>query len=81
MPTPSAPRHFSMIRGFQLADLFTLGNAACGVGGVLLALAYVEARDAAHFLLACALAPAAFAFDVADGRVARARNEHSALGR
>jgi CDP-diacylglycerol--serine O-phosphatidyltransferase len=70
-----------MLREFRIADFLTLGNAACGVGGVLLALAYVDARDAALFLLACALAPAAFAFDVADGRVARMRNEHSALGR
>ena len=31
----NAPRHFSMIRGFHLADFFTLANAACGVGGRL----------------------------------------------
>jgi CDP-diacylglycerol--serine O-phosphatidyltransferase len=74
-------RHFSMIREFHLADFLTLGNAACGVGAVLLALLYVESRDPMHFFTACALAPAAFAFDVFDGKVARARNEHSALGR
>src|SRR5207344_518934 len=34
-----------------------------------------------HFFLAAALAPCAFAFDVFDGKVARARQEHSALGR
>jgi cation:H+ antiporter len=34
----AARRHFSMLRGFQLADFFTLGNAACGVGAVFLAL-------------------------------------------
>ena len=27
---PRQRRHFSMIRGFHLADFFTLGNAACG---------------------------------------------------
>ena len=32
------PRHFSMLREFHLADFFTLGNAACGVGAILLAM-------------------------------------------
>jgi CDP-diacylglycerol--serine O-phosphatidyltransferase len=76
-----APRHFSMIRGFHLADFFTLGNAACGVGAVFLALAYTASADLAQFFAAAALAPAAFAFDVLDGRIARARHQHSALGR
>ena len=79
--SPSPPRHFSMIRGFHLADLFTLGNAACGAGSVFLAMAFVATGDAAQFFLAAALAPAAFAFDVADGRVARWRQTSSALGR
>ncbi|MEJ6022908.1 CDP-alcohol phosphatidyltransferase family protein [Ramlibacter sp. PS4R-6] len=77
----AAPRHFSMLRGFHLADFFTLGNAACGVGGVMLAMLYMASGDAAHFFAAAALAPAAFIFDVLDGRVARARHQHSALGR
>jgi CDP-diacylglycerol---serine O-phosphatidyltransferase len=77
----SAPRHFSMVRGFQLADFFTLGNAACGVGSILLAMLFVASGDTTHFLVAAALAPAAFAFDVLDGRIARARHQHSALGR
>ena len=42
---PSAPRHFSMIRGFHLADAFTLGNAACGVAGVLMAMRYLASHD------------------------------------
>jgi CDP-diacylglycerol---serine O-phosphatidyltransferase len=82
MQTPLArPRHFSMIRGFHLADLFTLANAACGMGGVLLAMAFVGSQSLGHFLWAAAMAPAAFVFDVLDGRVARARHTHSALGR
>ena len=81
MPTPSAPRHFSMIRGFQLADLFTLGNAACGVGGVLMAMRHLASRDPSDLLLAAAFAPAAFLFDVLDGRIARWRHTSSALGR
>jgi len=75
------PKHFSMIRGFHLADFLTLGNAACGVGAVFLAMLYMGSHSATHFLWAAALAPAAFAFDVLDGRVARMRHQHSALGR
>jgi CDP-diacylglycerol--serine O-phosphatidyltransferase len=77
----TAPRHFSMVRGFHLADFFTLGNAACGVGAILLAMMYMASGDRTQFLLAASLAPAAFIFDVLDGRIARARHEHSALGR
>src|SRR6476661_5656815 len=77
----AAPRHFSMLREFHLADFFTLGNAACGVGAILLAMLFVASPDAAHFYSAAALAPAAFVFDVLDGRIARARHQHSALGR
>ena len=77
----TAPRHFSMVREFHLADFFTLGNAACGVGAILLAMLYAADHVTANFMMAAALAPAAFAFDVLDGRIARARHEHSALGR
>src|SRR5687768_8482717 len=77
----SRQRHFSMIRGFQLADLFTLANAACGAGSVFLAMQFVDTGDIVHFLWAAALAPAAFIFDVFDGRIARARGTHSAFGR
>jgi CDP-diacylglycerol---serine O-phosphatidyltransferase len=77
----TAPRHFSMIRGFHLADFFTLANAACGVAGVFCALRYAAAGDLRFFYTAVALAPAAFLFDVLDGRIARSRQQHSALGR
>lgn len=70
-----------MLREFHVADFFTLGNAACGVGAVLLALSYMQTGLLAHFLAAAALAPAALVFDVLDGRIARARQEHSPLGR
>jgi len=75
------PHHFSMLRGFHLADFFTLGNAACGVGAVMLAMLYMASGDAVHFYVAAALAPAAFICDVLDGRIARARHQHSPLGR
>jgi CDP-diacylglycerol--serine O-phosphatidyltransferase len=74
-------RHFSMIRGMHLADVFTLANAGCGVAAVFCAMAYVESPVLAQFMVAAALAPAAFVFDVLDGRIARWRHTHSALGR
>ena len=80
-PTPAKPRHFSMLREFHLADFFTLGNAACGMAGVFLAMAYMGSGSLAQFITAAAMAPAAFAFDVLDGRIARWRHQHSALGR
>ena len=75
------PKHFSMIRGFHLADFFTLGNAACGTVGVFLAMIYVGSESVVHFFIAAAMAPAAFVFDVLDGRIARSRQQHSVLGR
>ena len=82
MNTTAPPRkHFSMIREFHLADLFTLGNAACGTASVLLAMRYVGSQALADFLWAALLAPAALVFDVFDGRIARKRQTHSALGR
>ncbi|HVF65536.1 MAG TPA: CDP-diacylglycerol--serine O-phosphatidyltransferase [Casimicrobiaceae bacterium] len=82
MSTPAArPRHFSMIRGFHLADFLTLANAACGVGAVFCAMMYVSGAPISYFFAAAALAPAAFIFDTLDGKVARWRQQHSALGR
>lgn len=75
------PKHFSMIREFHIADFFTLGNAACGIGSVLFAMLYIEGKSMHAFYIACALVPLAFLFDVLDGRIARARHENSALGR
>lgn len=80
-PTAKPARHFSMLREFHLADFLTLGNAACGMAAIFLAMAYVAENARGLFYLAAAMAPAALAFDVADGRVARWRQQHSALGR
>jgi CDP-diacylglycerol--serine O-phosphatidyltransferase len=74
-------KHFSMIREFHLADFLTLGNAACGMGAVFFAMMYVGSQSRAHFFAAAALAPAAFLFDVLDGKVARWRQQQSSLGR
>jgi len=70
-----------MVREFHLADLFTLANGACGIGGVFCAMKFLQTQTILYFLIAAALAPAAFIFDVLDGRIARWRQTHSALGR
>lgn len=82
MPSSKPPRkHFSMLRSFHLADFFTLGNAACGVAAVFFAMLFMNSQSLTHFYAAAAMAPAAFIFDVLDGRIARWRNQHSAMGR
>jgi len=74
-------KHLSMIRGFHLADWFTLGNASCGVGALFAVMSYLQSQDMQHLLFACALILLAFVFDVFDGRVARWRQQTSLLGR
>ncbi|RYX95914.1 MAG: CDP-diacylglycerol--serine O-phosphatidyltransferase [Comamonadaceae bacterium] len=74
-------KHFSMVRSFHLADFFTLGNAACGVAGVFLAMLFAVEQSLHYLYWAAVMAPAAFIFDVLDGRIARWRQQHSALGR
>ena len=75
------PRHFSMIRGFHLADLFTLANAACGTASMFASMTYLLTPSIGLFTLAAALIPLALVFDSLDGRVARWRHAHSLLGR
>ena len=75
------PQHFSMIRGFHLADLFTLANASCGMASVFAAMTYLVSPSLGLFILAAALIPLALVFDALDGRVARWRHAHSTLGR
>lgn len=70
-----------MIREFHLADFVTLANAACGMAAIFFAFAYVDSGLRAYFFAAAAMAPAAFFFDVLDGRIARWRQQHSPLGR
>jgi CDP-diacylglycerol--serine O-phosphatidyltransferase len=73
--------HFSMIRGFHLADWFTIANAFCGMGAVLAVMAYLQGELPNGLIVAALLVPAAFVFDVFDGRIARWRKQNSALGR
>ena len=61
MSDPQAkPQHFSMIRGFQLADLFTLANASCGMASVFASMTYLVSPSIGLFTLAVAIGRAAF---------------------
>ena len=71
---------FSLIRTFVLADVITLGNAACGMGAIMACLRYVESRDRGAMWLAFGLLPLALICDVLDGSVARWRHKQSPLG-
>ncbi|MEQ1572140.1 MAG: CDP-alcohol phosphatidyltransferase family protein, partial [Myxococcota bacterium] len=62
-----------MLRSFVLADLLTLGNAACGTGALFACLRYVEHGERGFVWMAIGLLPVALALDVADGTVARWR--------
>ncbi len=79
--TSARPPHFSMIRGFHLADWFTIGNAACGMGAVLALMGYLAGKHPDGLIHAAVLIPLALVFDVLDGRIARWRQKQSALGR
>jgi CDP-diacylglycerol--serine O-phosphatidyltransferase len=85
--TPSAvtthgPRKpFSMIREFHLADWFTLANAICGTGALFSMMTYLQTADVRHVYFACGMVVAASVFDVLDGRIARWRQNTSAMGR
>ena len=80
MDAPKPP-HFTMIRGFHLADWFTIANAFCGMGAVLSVMAYLTGAHPDGLMWAAGLIPAAFIFDVFDGRIARWRKMQSVLGR
>jgi len=81
MSTPDSAKRFSMIRGFYLADWFTLANAVCGTGALFSMMNHLETVDVGHVYAACVLIIAAFVFDVLDGRIARWRQQSSAMGR
>jgi CDP-diacylglycerol--serine O-phosphatidyltransferase len=75
------PRHFSMIRNFHLADLFTIANGFCGVAAIFSAMRYLAAQDRRQLYAAALYIPAALVLDVLDGRIARWRHKASPMGR
>jgi CDP-diacylglycerol--serine O-phosphatidyltransferase len=81
MTTGTPKKPFSMIREFQLADWFTLGNAVCGIGALFSIISYIELHEVWHIYLSCGLVFIALIFDFMDGRIARWRKKTSLLGR
>jgi CDP-diacylglycerol--serine O-phosphatidyltransferase len=73
--------HFSMIRTFHVADLFTIANGFCGVSAIFEAMKFLGTHDTLHLYLAAWLIPVALVFDVLDGRIARWRHAASPMGR
>jgi len=78
---PKLQMRFSMIREFHLADWFTLGNAVCGTGALFSMLTYLQTSDVTHIYFASGMLLVALVFDVLDGRIARWRQQTSAMGR
>jgi len=76
-----AGRHFSMIRTFQLADLFTIANGFCGVAALFQAMRFLATGERGRIDVAAALVGVALLFDVLDGRIARWRHMASPMGR
>jgi CDP-diacylglycerol---serine O-phosphatidyltransferase len=78
-PDKPPPKHFTLIRGFALADFFTLGNGFAGSGAILAMMQYLVSGDRGLLWLAFGLLPLALVLDALDGRIARWRRG-SALG-
>jgi CDP-diacylglycerol--serine O-phosphatidyltransferase len=69
-----------MLRSYTVADLFTIGNAACGTIAIFLALNYIAENGNRYLWIAFLLLCAALAFDVMDGYWARRSRRQSLLG-
>jgi CDP-diacylglycerol--serine O-phosphatidyltransferase len=70
-----------MLRGFHLADLFTIANGFCGVAAVFQAMTFLSTQSRRHLYVAALLVPLALVLDVLDGRIARWRHQASEMGR
>jgi CDP-diacylglycerol--serine O-phosphatidyltransferase len=72
--------HFSMLRSYQPADLITLANGAAGMAAILIVMGYLTSPQGWRLYLAITLLAVALVFDIADGKVARRRDEYSPFG-
>jgi CDP-diacylglycerol--serine O-phosphatidyltransferase len=72
--------HFSMLRSYQPADLITLGNGAAGMAAILVIMSYLTMPDTGRLYLSMSLLAVALVFDIADGKIARRRDQHSPFG-
>lgn len=73
--------HFSMLRSYHAADFLTLANVFSGTVSILMMMSYLVALQDWRVKVALAAPIFAFAFDVADGKIARWRHEQSVFGR
>ena len=69
-----------MLRSYNTADLFTLGNASCGTISIFLCLNYIAENGNRFFWAAFVLLFLALVFDVLDGYWARRSRRQSLLG-
>ncbi|MCB9384882.1 MAG: CDP-alcohol phosphatidyltransferase family protein [Bryobacterales bacterium] len=69
-----------MLRSYTVADLFTIGNAACGTVTLFLCLNYIAGRGERYLWIAFVLLFFALVFDVLDGYWARRSRRQSMLG-
>lgn len=73
--------HFSLVRNFHLADLFTIMNGVCGVSSIFSSAHYLLDNNNKEAIYLALLLPACgFIFDALDGKVARWRKSSSMLG-
>ncbi|MBN2497507.1 MAG: CDP-alcohol phosphatidyltransferase family protein [Deltaproteobacteria bacterium] len=69
-----------MLRELVLADLLTLGNAACGTLAIFMCLKWLDGQSSTYIWIAFGLIPVALLLDILDGAVARWRRKSSYLG-
>src|SRR5688572_13020199 len=72
--------HFSMLRNYHPADLITLANGAAGTAAILAIMSYLTTPEIWRVYFAVLLLAVALVFDIADGKIARRRDEHSPFG-
>ena len=80
MDNKNRKARFSMLRSYTVADLFTIGNAACGIISIFFCLTYIAEGRHKLFWLAFALLFGALGFDIFDGYWARRSRRQSILG-
>jgi CDP-diacylglycerol--serine O-phosphatidyltransferase len=73
-------RHFQMLRSFTWADLFTFGNASCGMVSLFLCLYYLTEGQRDYLWAIILILPLALVLDGLDGYVARRWGQQSSLG-
>jgi CDP-diacylglycerol---serine O-phosphatidyltransferase len=72
--------HFSMLRNYHPADLITLANGAAGISAILVIMSYLTTPESWRVYLSMALLVIALVLDIADGKIARRRDQHSPFG-